>query len=334
MSPNFRAWALPLILLLLLLGACNFPGAQPTENPFPTFAAQTVEARLTSAAEENDPPDLPEATDTPAPVEPTESEPTGTPTNTAIPTQTEVPCDRAAFVSDVTIPDGTLLGGGDAFTKTWRLRNTGSCSWNPSYELIFKEGDAMGGPASQQLTSGTVSPGQTVDISVDLTAPNAEGEYRGDWLIRSEDGIVFGVGTSANVAFYVEIEVGDPTATPPPVLAADGDLDLDQTYSVDLDTGTIGSADRDLWFEAVSALEKYYTPRNGARFTQWGGSAPSLSDCMGATLSTAKIPLGDVDVGDWLCYETNQGNYGRLEVEGLTPGSPQTLKLDFKTWDT
>ncbi len=331
MSPNFRAWALPLILLLLLLGACNFPGAQPTENPFPTFAAQTVEARLTSAAEENPPPDLPEATDTPAPVEPTESEPTGTPTNTAIPTQTEVPCDRAAFVSDVTIPDGTLLGGGDAFTKTWRLRNTGSCSWNPSYELIFKEGDAMGGPASQQLTSGTVSPGQTVDISVDLTAPNAEGEYRGDWLIRSEDGIVFGVGTSANVAFYVEIEVGDPTPTPPPVLSS-GKFDVPQTWTVDLDDGSVGGGD-DFKFEAISAVVKYILP-TGASMKKMG-SVPSLNDCMTASLSSNTINFFDLSVGDYFCYETDDGNYGRLEIEDITQSSGvHTIRFDHKTWDT
>jgi hypothetical protein len=227
-----------------------------------------------------------------------------------------------------------LLGLDDDFTKTWRLRNTGSCTWDASYQLIFKEGDAMSGPASQQLTAGTVSPGQTVDISVDLTSPSSAGEYRGDWLIRSDAGIVFGVGTSGNVAFYLEIEVGEPTATPYPVLASDGELELDQTYNVNLDTGDIGGSGSDLWFEAVSAVEKYLSPRNGARFRLMGGSLPSLSDCMGASLSTAKIPLGDVSVGDLLCYETNEGNYGRFEIEGITPGSPQTLQLDFTTWDT
>jgi hypothetical protein len=295
-------WIVLIILFSLLLGACNLPGAQPTENPFPTFAAQTVEARLTAAVEDNPPPDLPEATDTPQP-EPT-PEPTGSPTNTAIPTQTDVPCDRAAFVSDVTIPDGTLLGPDDDFTKTWRLRNTGSCSWNASYDLIFKEGDAMGGPASQELTSGTVSPGQTVDISVDLTSPSSTGEYR------------------------------SPTATPYPVLASDGDLQLDQTNSVDLDTGTIGGSGTDLWFHAVSASIKYFESENGAKFKLMTESQPSLSDCQDASLGDVQILIGDISSGDVFCYKTNQGNYGRLEVEGITPSSPQTMTIDFKTWDT
>ena len=54
-----RSWLVILILSSMVLGACNLPVARQTENPFPTFAAQTVEARLTLAAEQNPPPDLP-----------------------------------------------------------------------------------------------------------------------------------------------------------------------------------------------------------------------------------------------------------------------------------
>jgi hypothetical protein len=333
MLSNRRSWVVIPILIMLLLGACNFPGAQPTENPFPTFAAQTVEARLTLSAEENPPPVLPEATDTPQPVEPTEPEPTASPTNTAIPTQTEVPCDRAAFVSDVTIPDGTLIEAGDDFTKTWRLRNTGSCSWNASYQLTFKEGDAMSGPASKQLTSGTVSPGQTVDISVDLTAPNSEGEYRGDWLIRSDAGIVFGVGTAGNVAFYVEIEVGEP----PPSVLSSGKFDVPQTYGIDLDTGTtvpIG-AERDFKFTAVNSTTKYIEPWNSALFRYMGGSLPSLSDCMDASLNSNDVDFFTLSAYDYFCYKTTKGNYGRMEIEGITDNAGvHTIHFDYTTWDT
>jgi hypothetical protein len=331
MSRTFRPWIVMVLLTTLLLSACNFPGLRKTEDPFPTFAARTVEARLTLAVQETPPPPLP-PTETEALQEPTEAEPTSTPTNTPIPTQTEVPCDRAAFVSDVTIPDGTLLGPSEDFIKTWRLRNTGSCTWNSSYQLIFKEGDAMSGPASKQLTSGTVASGQTVDISVDLTSPSAEGEYRGDWLIRSDKGIVFGVGTGGDVAFYVEIEVGEPTATPYPVLST-GKFDVPQTWTVDLDTGTVGGGD-DFKFDAISAVEKYIAPKSGATFKLMGG-IPSLEDCMSASLSSNKIDFFSLSEHDYFCYETDDGNYGRLEIEGITDdGGVHTIHFDHKTWDT
>jgi hypothetical protein len=51
------------------------------------------------------------------------------PTSTPPPTLTPVPCDRAAFVADVTVPDGTNFAPGTTFVKTWRLKNNGSCTW-------------------------------------------------------------------------------------------------------------------------------------------------------------------------------------------------------------
>ena len=37
------------------------------------------------------------------------------------------------FVSDVTIKDGQTLYGNESFTKVWRVKNTGSCTWTPDY---------------------------------------------------------------------------------------------------------------------------------------------------------------------------------------------------------
>ena len=207
-----------LLLTSVALAGCNFPGFQATPDVFATSAAATVAMRLTQAARESLITPLAQATTPPPPPLP----PTVTPTETGLPptptisptiTVTEVPCDRASFISDVTIPDGADIDAGDDFTKTWRLKNTGSCTWTSGYSLIFDHGDSMDGPASQQLTSGTVAPGQTVEISVDLTAPNTPGTYKGYWKLRNPSGVVFGVGSSGDVAFYVEIDVIQPTVT-------------------------------------------------------------------------------------------------------------------------
>jgi hypothetical protein len=196
---------LAILLLALVLTGCNYPGT-PTPDQFPTFAAQTVEARLTESAGSTPVSPPPTNTEAPPP-SPTEAQVTPTNTSTPIPTQTETPCNRAAFVSDVTVPDGTSLTPNESFTKTWRLKNAGTCTWNSSYALVFDDGNAMSGPASKALT-GTVAPGQTVDISVDLKAPSSSGSYRGYWLLRSDTGILFGVGSSGDVAFWVDIQVG------------------------------------------------------------------------------------------------------------------------------
>lgn len=121
-------------------------------------------------------------------------------------------CDWAKYVADVTVPDGTTFSGGTAFTKTWRLKNNGSCTWTTGYSLVFSSGEKMGGPDAVPLPT-TVAPGQTVDISVNLTAPTVGGSYRGFWQLKNASGGLFGIGTTADKPFWVDIKVLKPLIT-------------------------------------------------------------------------------------------------------------------------
>jgi LysM repeat protein len=86
------------------------------------------------------------------------------------PTQSPTVCNQADMVSDVTVPDGTTVAAGSTFTKTWRLKNTGTCTWTSAYLLVFDHGEPMGAPATSPLTTVNVAPGSTVDVSVNLKA--------------------------------------------------------------------------------------------------------------------------------------------------------------------
>ena len=120
-------------------------------------------------------------------------------------------CNWAQFVADVTVPDGTSYAPSTAFKKTWRLKNIGTCTWS-DVSLIFSSGEKMGAPASAALPT-TVAPGQTVDITLDLTAPSAAGHYFGYFKLKSTSGGEFGIGSSANSTFWVEINVNSASAT-------------------------------------------------------------------------------------------------------------------------
>jgi len=133
------------------------------------------------------------------------------PTNTQVFTATPLPCDQATFVEDVTVPDGTEFNVGQSFTKTWRLRNAGSCTWTTAYEVVFFSGEQMSGPMDLNLT-GNVYPGQTVDITLSLKAPNTAGTYRSNWKLRNASGQVFGL-TNGN-PFWVEIKTKAILAPP------------------------------------------------------------------------------------------------------------------------
>lgn len=122
-------------------------------------------------------------------------------------------CYWAQFIADVTVPDGTSFAPGTAFKKTWRLKNIGTCAWsNTDVSLIFDSGERMGAPASLALPT-TVNPGQTVDITVDMTAPSAAGHYFGYWKFKSNSGGVFGIGSTANKSFWVEIRTTSSAST-------------------------------------------------------------------------------------------------------------------------
>jgi hypothetical protein len=173
---------LSILALILAALACNLP----QETPVPTQQILVITATSLPV--------------TSTPILLASPLPTLAPAN--LPTLTSIPCNQAAFEKDVTYPDNTPVLVNQAFTKTWRLKNTGSCTWTSGYQLVFDSGDPMGGPPSQALTTGNVAPNQIVDISVNLVAPSTPGTYRGSWRIREPGGTLFGLSAGA---FWVQI---------------------------------------------------------------------------------------------------------------------------------
>ncbi len=133
------------------------------------------------------------------------------------PTMTPVPpqesgtgCSlNAAFVADVTIPDNTVMQPGASFTKVWRVRNSGTCDWEPGTQLVFVSGEPM--TAIGAVPVPAVAAGSMTDIAVDMTAPTTPGTYKSTWQLQSPEGVRFGN------KIYVQIVVpAPPTATPLP----------------------------------------------------------------------------------------------------------------------
>lgn len=96
----------------------------------------------------------------------------------------------ATFVTDVTIPDNTVVKGGTGLIKTWRLRNTSTCAWGPNTVLGFVEGQQMGAP--DHVLVPTVAVNASIDVSVPFTAPVQSGTYTSTWRLRMPDGTAFG----------------------------------------------------------------------------------------------------------------------------------------------
>jgi hypothetical protein len=181
--------------LVFLVLACNI---RPTPIQVPTAVPQAGIATATATA--TPPPTVaPAAATNPPP-----------PTNTVPPDVSGDGCTyNAAFVEDVTVPDDTEFDPGASFVKVWRVKNTGTCPWKAGSKLAFISGDPIGGAPSVPV--GPTAPGDEVDISANLVAPNTPGGYKGNWQMETHEGVRFGA------AIYVKIVVRDlATNTPNP----------------------------------------------------------------------------------------------------------------------
>lgn len=127
--------------------------------------------------------------------------------------------DAVSFVADVTTPDGTLLKPAQQFTKTWRIRNTGSCPWQPTYHLVFATGERLGGLDAS--LNQPVQPGETIDVSINLVAPTAPGQYRGEWQLANTAGTRFRETVTVVIVVQAAAAPAPPTVTaslPAPVV--------------------------------------------------------------------------------------------------------------------
>ncbi|MHB8819444.1 MAG: NBR1-Ig-like domain-containing protein [Bellilinea sp.] len=226
MSKRFFLAVLFLLAAALILASCgsfipkngeDSVSAQQTqvmETVSAVLTQQAFETLIVQATQQAQVTPLPTTAPTATQVPPTQVEPTqvntvvvstATTAPTATKTSIPLPCNSAGFVKDVSIPDNTELAAGAKFTKTWRLVNSGTCTWTTDYDVVFSEGSAMGAPASVAL-KGSVRPGETVDISVDMVAPSTGGTYKGTWVLRDGSDKLFGL-SGGKTGFWVSIKV-------------------------------------------------------------------------------------------------------------------------------
>jgi hypothetical protein len=199
---NLVVWGIVLVLVLSACGSETVP--TPDASAIATSAVQTVEARYTEQAAT----EQAQATPTFTPelvLDEVTATPEPTPTVAASSGGSEAACYFAQFVGDITVPDGTIVLPGTTFTKTWQVKNVGSCAWDTSHRLYLQSGESMTTTTSIPLPQ-TVWPGQTINLSVPMTAPEAEGVYTGYWRIATPYGGSFGVNAN-DASLYVRVTV-------------------------------------------------------------------------------------------------------------------------------
>ncbi|MCW5874994.1 MAG: hypothetical protein KIS88_10155 [Anaerolineales bacterium] len=202
-----------LILSAILLSACG-SSANTNTDAILTEAAQIAFQALTETAAAAPPtatltPIPPTPTFTPEPPTPTATlegeQPTLVPTPLQQPSTSGIPCLRANLEYE-SIPDGTQIYAKIPFTKVWRLKNTGSCTWKRDFAVIWIQGDLMGAETVVEFSDKEIAPGDYAMVEVSMRAPDRSGFYKGYWMLRG-DGAVFGIGNNGREWFWVDIQV-------------------------------------------------------------------------------------------------------------------------------
>jgi hypothetical protein len=196
-----RIWIkqMGLIMAALALAACSSAPIAGTPTPTPTETPLSLSGIHVSTLP-------PPATNTPVPATFTSVPPT-----VAVqPSATPGCVISAAFVADVTIPDGSEIAPGSQFVKTWRIKNSGTCGWGSGVTAVFVGGNQLGGPSSVSIPPTDV--GGTRDVSLTLKAPASPGNYNGKWQVRTSSGAVL---TGLTVSIVIAA-TPTPAVTPSP----------------------------------------------------------------------------------------------------------------------
>ena len=262
-------------------------------------------------------------------------------------------CNQAAAGNpiDITIPDDSLIQPGQSYIKTWKLLNIGTCTWTTYYSASFFYGDRMGAPETVPL-QGTVLPAESVEISVEMIAPQAPGTYQGNWKLSSPNGGLFGIGPNGDAPFWVRIIVaenrggtatptGEVTATANPTNLAtptatplgqvSGKLSPIPGDAIDLDSLTLNHANEDLIYQVDTDHYHWLTPQGQTMIGVYGNQEPTLANCQSAGMSSAPVAVESLSIGTYLCYTTDEGRYGRALLEKVDPNN-FSLSLDLLTW--
>ena len=246
------------------------------------------------------------ATPTTLPVTNTPSLATSTPANCT---------DATILLRDVTIPDNTQVKAGEKFTKTWEFQNTGTCPWK-NYTIGFFAGETMNAPLSAPIPD--TLPNEKVQVSLELTAPSADGLYTASFTLNDLNGIVIPIGLEKY--FWVKIVVGAVTAYFPAPSSIDSG-----------NTNCIHSQNAGYVSEVISLINQARADTN----------IPALT--VNAELTTiAQNHAEDMAYKNFLSHDGSDGSFGERMVgknifgEILAIGTPQDAMNQWRRdehWD-
>jgi len=142
-------------------------------------------------------------------------------------------------------------------------------------------------------------------------------------------------GSIRNKASSVKIFTGaiivPPVVVLPvaPVTSSTGPINLPQTFTANLDNGNVGGAGADIWYRAVTGVQKYIKPINGAKLAVGNKSNRGYAGCKTESFSSAQVSIWALPIGSYICAKTSNGKISQFRINGY---NGTTMKLGYTTW--
>jgi len=118
------------------------------------------------------------------------------------------PCtDLFEIVAESGLVQGTKMDVGRPFTKSWTLKNVGSCKWE-KYKFVFVSGSLLG--STTPLPVPITETGGTATLNLNLVSPSIAGNFIGKWRVQNSRGDLFG----PELVYGLVVPSPTPTITP------------------------------------------------------------------------------------------------------------------------
>jgi hypothetical protein len=257
-------FALAVGILGAAIAACNLAAPSPSDPAaLSTSAAQTVEAALSPAA-------------SPAPSQPAVPDTSAPPSPAASPSAAQ-DCDENTSITSWT-RDGIAyehqevdrpLAPGAAFIMSWVVQNTGTCVWNDSYRMVFRSGERLTQMDSLPVMPQgyEVHPGESLTITVQMTAPSAPGEHESSFSLADAAG-----ENVLNVGVLTTVGASSSGKLPAPA---------DLRYTYDCTTGVVEITL--IWLDKANNEDGYRIYRDGKKLTDLPAGSTTYDDVVPAS---------------------------------------------------
>jgi hypothetical protein len=223
MKNRYIALLIVLLIFIIVTSACaQFDSIMSSVDPMYGVAAEEpipspTQILIDTATLAPPPTQIPSPTSpptetvVPSPSPTDELSPTPEPTATI----TQPSCTNIAELDrHLNINEGSVLQPNTLYAKVWRIKNIGTCSWNTNYALTYSDGDESLNQADIPL-SNEVQPGETIELRVNFTTPEKGNTYIGNWMLKSDTGLIFGVGSFADQPIVLNYVIPPQSNLPP-----------------------------------------------------------------------------------------------------------------------